>query len=64
MMPTSREGFKDFKMSLAISSKVVPLPGLSLGSTYSPGAHSSDAPKRQRGFLRSKLDNHLLAFQK
>ena len=30
MMPRSREGTKDFKMSLA----VVLLPGLSLGSTY------------------------------
>ena len=52
MMPTSREGTKDFKMSLAIfSNSVIPLPGLYLGSNYSrSGAHSSDAPKESAVF--------------
>ena len=51
-MPTSREGTKDFKMSLAIfSNSVIPLPGLYLGSNYSrSGAHSSDAPKESAVF--------------
>ena len=49
-MPTSREGTRDFKMSLAIFSLVIPLPGLSLCSNYSPGAHSSDAPKESAVF--------------